>query len=73
MRFEGQFKDDFPIGEFVYYDESGAVKVRNNYSSDGSVAESVMYSDSGVVVAQGNYKNKRKDGLWRFFSEKDGS
>ncbi len=73
VRFEGQFKDDFPTGEFVYYDESGAVKVRNNYSSDGSVAESVMYSDSGVVVAQGNYKNKRKDGLWRFFSEKDGS
>ena len=31
VRFEGQFKDDFPIGEFVYYDESGAVKVRNNY------------------------------------------
>lgn len=73
VKFEGQFKNDIPCGEFVYYDESGAVKARNKYSSDGSVSDSEMYSASGKVVAQGKYVNRKKDGLWRFFSEKDGS
>ena len=35
VRYQGQFKDDKPFGEFVYYSDEGAVTAVSNFDPDG--------------------------------------
>jgi antitoxin component YwqK of YwqJK toxin-antitoxin module len=67
LKYEGQFKDNNPVGEFKYYFYNGKVKALTTYSDNGRVAKTVMYHSDGKKNGEGTYIDKKKDGLWIYY------
>jgi antitoxin component YwqK of YwqJK toxin-antitoxin module len=67
LKYEGQFKDDIPVGEFKYYFFDGKVKALTTYSENGKVAKTIMYHRDGKKNGEGTYIDKKKDGLWVYY------
>jgi antitoxin component YwqK of YwqJK toxin-antitoxin module len=68
IMYEGNFKDDHPVGEFRRYYEDKTIKSIFIFSSDGKIADATIYHPNGFVSAQGKYINQLKEGKWKFFS-----
>lgn len=68
VRYEGEFKDDKPIGLFRYYYENGDVMATNNHIGNGTVAAH-MYHKNGNIKAKGLYQIQLKDSVWQYFNE----
>ena len=70
--YEGEFKDNYEIGEFLYYYSSGVLKTRNTFSNEGKRCISEGFFESGKPMYKGIYLNKQKDSVWNYFQEKTG-
>ena len=70
VRYEGQFKDDKPVGLFKYYYENGDLMATNNHIGNGTVANHV-YHKNGKIKAKGVFKQQLKDSLWQYFNENE--
>ncbi len=68
VRYEGEFKDDEPVGLFKYYYKNGKLRAINNHADNGTVANHV-YHPNGKIKAKGIYRNTKKDSLWQYFNE----
>jgi len=71
-RYEGQFKNDKPYGEFKHYYENGTLKAITNYSPDGVVARTKTFHENSQPMAVGKFIKQKKDSLWTYYSEVDG-
>jgi antitoxin component YwqK of YwqJK toxin-antitoxin module len=70
LLYEGQFKDDKPIGKFKYYYPNDSVKAIINFLSNGKTAYARMFHTNGKRMAEGKYINKEtKDSIWTFYDE----
>jgi antitoxin component YwqK of YwqJK toxin-antitoxin module len=70
--YEGQFKDNLPIGIFKYYFPNGVLKATNNYFGKKSeYAAAHLYHTNGKLEAAGTYFEQKKDSTWRFFDEEE--
>jgi len=69
--YEGQFKDNLPLGTFKYYLPNGSLKAVSAFSEDGKTTSTTIYFPNGKKNAEGKYGNEKREGLWRFFSEYD--
>ncbi len=69
IMYEGTFKDNIPEGEFRRYTESGILKSVIVYSNKGRETDATIYHSNGYISAKGKYTDRRKEGLWQFFSE----
>ncbi len=67
-KYRGTFKDNKPVGEFLYYWPNGAKKSVLNYQ-DGGKATAVHYYPNGNKQSEGPYVNQQKDGDWTFYNE----
>jgi antitoxin component YwqK of YwqJK toxin-antitoxin module len=67
LRYKGQFKDDKPVGTFIYSDNAGNLTFVMEY--DGDIARTEAYFENKKLKAKGNYKNQKKDSIWNYFSE----
>jgi antitoxin component YwqK of YwqJK toxin-antitoxin module len=65
-RYSGNFKDDKPIGTFVYYDELGKKSNELTYTT-GDTAQAVFFHENAKIKAKGIYVNTKKEGLWKYF------
>lgn len=70
VRYEGQFKDDRPIGLFQYFYENGKLQATNNHLGNGQVATHI-YHKNGKIKAKGIYIDQHKDSLWQYFNENE--
>lgn len=68
-RYEGQFKNDQPVGLFKYYFKDGKLKATNNHLSDGESVAHHSYHSNGKIKAKGVYKRQQKDSVWHYFNE----
>ncbi|PKP54246.1 MAG: hypothetical protein CVT92_00390 [Bacteroidetes bacterium HGW-Bacteroidetes-1] len=73
VRYAGQFYNDKPIGEFKYYFESGKLRAINDFTSNGLKAYNKTFTESGILIAEGIYLDQKKDSLWKFYNDVDGS
>ena len=71
-RYEGQFRNDKPFGEFHYYFESGKLQAVSKFSDDGIICKSSSFFENGNPMAEGTFINQKKDGKWIFYSDIDG-
>jgi len=64
LQYEGQFKDDKPVGVFKYYypSKSRQAVIIHDLNSDRSFA--VFYHETGVILSKGAYRNLKKDSIW---------
>lgn len=67
-RYKGQFKDDKPVGKFLYWYETGEPQTVLTYTGNG--AYSKTYNKNGKISARGKYVNQLKDSVWVFYDEK---
>ncbi len=69
--FEGNFKNDVPVGEFKRFHPNGQVKHLMNYSTENPLEVTTkMFNEQGILVAQGEFYDKKKHGLWQYFENK---
>jgi antitoxin component YwqK of YwqJK toxin-antitoxin module len=71
-RYEGQFRNDKPNGEFHYYYESGKLQAVSKFSDDGVICNSSSFFENGNPMSAGTFVNQKKDGKWTFYSDIDG-
>lgn len=69
IEFEGQFKDDIPFGQFIYYYPSGNVKAKLFFVNNSTVTYSTSFYDvkDPTVMSIGKYDKQMKDSIWRYF------
>lgn len=66
IKYTGQFKDDKPIGKFIYYFPSGAVKaIIHHYPNNNSYV--TFYYETGKPVCMGKYYNQQRDSAWIYY------
>ncbi len=69
LRYQGQFKDDKPTGEFKHYDEEGKVTTIQVYDEDGRVSRARHFHPDGSLMAQGRYVGQQKDSTWNYYDD----
>ncbi|HOY30965.1 MAG TPA: LytTR family transcriptional regulator DNA-binding domain-containing protein [Bacteroidales bacterium] len=67
LKYEGNFINDKPTGEFIYFYPDGKTKALTIYSDSGRRAQTVMYFNNGKKNAEGVYVDRKKDGLWIYY------
>lgn len=72
VRYEGQFKDDIPVGAFSYFYPDGNIRAISKMSNDGKVSRTKLFHRNGKLMAEGKYFDQKKDSIWNYYSEYDG-
>lgn len=68
--YEGEFKDDHPVGLFKRYYEDGSLKAEMEYRSPEEVYTRLYYQGSEpVMMAEGKYIDQKKDSVWLSYDE----
>lgn len=68
IRYEGQFKDDKPVGLFKYYGPDAMIQKEVSYT--GNKAAAKFYRDN-KLISEGNYLNQKREGIWKFYKGGD--
>ena len=64
VEYTGQFKDDKPIGTFVYYYPSSKKKAEITHDAVTGRSVAVFYHETGMIMSKGIYRNLKKDSIW---------
>ena len=68
--YEGEFKDDKPVGKFKYYYPHDTVRAIMVFKNQGSIAYAKLFHPNGKRMAEGKYINKEvKDSVWLYYDE----
>lgn len=67
--YEGEFKDDKPVGKFKYYYPNDSVRAIMFFKPDGKVYARLFHAN-GKRMAEGKYVNKEtKDSVWIYYDD----
>ncbi len=66
-QYKGQFKDDKPVGTFMYYYQSSKLKAIVKHIEGSNRSEAQFYHDNGVIMSKGIYLDLKKDSVWSNF------
>src|SRR5690606_6083048 len=70
LLYEGEFKDDKPVGKFKYYYPNDSVKAIITFRSGGPASYARLYHPTGKRMAEGKYKAPEvKDSVWTYYDE----
>lgn len=69
--YEGQFKDDVPVGTFKYYHANGKLKSTTEFVQGVHKVRTVMYHENEHKASEGMFIDQLKDGEWRYYSDSD--
>ncbi len=64
LRYQGQFKDDKPVGRFEHFDEEGRLTSIQLHAGDGVVSHAEHFHPNGKSMAKGKYLGRSKDSTW---------
>jgi antitoxin component YwqK of YwqJK toxin-antitoxin module len=65
--YKGQFKNDRPVGKFVYFYPSSKVKAVINHDVTTGRSEAYYYHENQALMSFGIYRNLKKDSIWTNF------
>lgn len=70
LLYEGEFKDDKPVGKFKYYYPNDSVRAIMSFKDEGRSAYARLFHMNGKRMAEGKYINKEtKDSVWTYYDE----
>ena len=72
-QYEAEFLEGHPVGEMLRYYENGALRARMIFNEDGSRSYAYLYYPNRKPAAEGVFVDQRKDSIWTYYSEFDGS
>jgi antitoxin component YwqK of YwqJK toxin-antitoxin module len=67
--YEGEFKNDKPVGKFKYYYPNDSVRAIMNFREGGKIAYAKLFHINGKRMAEGKYINEIKDSVWLYYDE----
>lgn len=68
--YEGEFKDDKPVGKFKYYYPNDSLRALVNFKESGKVAYAKLFHMNGKRMGEGKYVNvETKDSIWTYYDE----
>jgi antitoxin component YwqK of YwqJK toxin-antitoxin module len=68
--YEGEFKDDNPVGKFKYYYPNDSVRAIMSFKDGGKSAYAWLFHMNGKRMGEGKYINKEiKDSVWTYYDE----
>lgn len=67
--YEGEFKDNLPIGKFKYYYPHDTVKAIMYFKLGGKIAYSTLFHPNGKKMGIGKYISEAKDSTWLYYDE----
>lgn len=70
LRYQGQFKDDVPVGTFIYYHENGKQMAETVFQGNTGNSYTKLFDETGKLMGEGPYIGQQRDGLWKFYNEK---
>lgn len=71
LRYTGTFKNDIPVGTFVYYFEREGGKMSEiTYRGTSGIGYAKAYHTTGLIQAEGLYNKQLKDSTWTYYSRK---
>ena len=71
LKYSGEFKNNFPVGIFKYYDNNENLKADLIYFNNGKSASAKLYYSNGKLSAVGLYSSEKKDSLWKYYNEEE--
>ncbi|WP_159038616.1 toxin-antitoxin system YwqK family antitoxin [Brumimicrobium mesophilum] len=67
IRYKGQFKNDKPVGKFIFYYPTGQVRSIISHDENSNRSEAFYYETTKELIAHGIYKGEKKDSVWTHF------
>jgi antitoxin component YwqK of YwqJK toxin-antitoxin module len=64
LEYQGQFKDDKPVGTFTYYYSNSKKKAVIVHEEGTGRSVATFYHETGGVMSKGIYRNLKKDSIW---------
>ena len=71
--YEATFMEGKPVGEMIRYYENGTVRARMMFDTTLDRSYTHLYYENGKSAAEGWYLEKKKDSVWTYYSQFDGS
>ena len=62
--YSGQFKDDKPIGTFIYYDNYGTLSSKLTHTKNDT-SHALFYHDGVSLMSEGKYYKQQRTGIWK--------
>jgi len=69
VKYQGEFKNDIPVGKFIFFYENGKVRAKNTYQNNGKDSYVSMYHENGKLMSMGKYVDEKRDSIWVFLDE----
>lgn len=69
LLYEGEFKDNLPVGRFKYYYPNDTLRAIMNFKQSGKIAYAKLFHMNGKRMGEGKYIQEIKDSTWIFFDE----
>jgi antitoxin component YwqK of YwqJK toxin-antitoxin module len=67
--YDGNFKNDIPVGKFIYYLNTGEPWAITIFSEEGKVSHTQHLNKNGKISGEGKYINQQKDSVWKFYDD----
>lgn len=67
--YEGNFKNDKPVGEFKYWFSNAKPKAVMVFPEGGGPTKATLYFRNGGLMGEGNYIKQEKEGAWVYYGE----
>ncbi len=64
LEYQGQFKDDKPVGTFTYYYLNSKKKAIVVHEEGTGRSIATFYHETGGLMSKGIYRNLKKDSIW---------
>lgn len=68
-QYEGQFKDDKPVGTFKRYYEDGKLQSVQVYDASGTSDITFYDTDGKTLASEGHFDGKLKVGEWKYYAD----
>jgi len=70
LQYQGQFRDDKPVGRFFWWHENGNRSTVGQFNRAGDRdGRWIWWHDNGMKSIEGNYKDDQTSGVWRSWDE----
>lgn len=69
LLYEGEFKDNKPVGRFKYYYPNDSVRAIMNFKEEGKIAYARLFHLTGKRMGEGKYVQEVKDSVWTYYDE----
>lgn len=65
--YEGQFKNDEPVGKFVYRYPNNKIKAIIVHDDNSNRSVCYTYHENGKMMSYGIYRDQKKDSVWTYY------